>query len=72
MNNKQEKHLRDLKFLSNFDGPLDMSPQAITERMNSFNELCELSRKLGIPDIYYYRDQIFIDPPTIDARAKNN
>jgi hypothetical protein len=72
MTNKHLKHLRDLNFLSNFDGPLDMSPQDITERMNNLNELCELSRKLGIPDIYYYRDQVYIDPPTIDARAKNN
>ncbi|HMT07395.1 MAG TPA: hypothetical protein PKA82_05270 [Pyrinomonadaceae bacterium] len=49
----QERHLRDLNYLLKKIEP-DMSPEAITERMEKLNNLCSLSILLGLPDIEYF------------------
>ena len=69
---KQQKHLRDLNFLLNFRRPVDMSSQAVNERMKGLNEISELSFRLGIPDIYDFRDHIYIDPPQPSENRNDN
>jgi len=50
---KKERHERDLKFLRKDIEP-DMSPEAVTERMQKLNELCRLAYLLRLPDIEYF------------------
>ena len=37
-----------------------MSKQAVTERMESLNEISKLSEKLGIRGIYHFQDDIYV------------
>ncbi len=43
----------DLEFFRNQKEEPDMSPQAITQRMEALSQLCNLSVKLNLPDILY-------------------
>lgn len=50
---KEERHERDLKFLLDPKEP-NMSPKAITDRMQKLNELCRLAYLMRLPDIEYF------------------
>ena len=50
---KKERHERDLKFLLSGHEP-DMSPEAVTDRMQRLGALCELASLLKLPDLEYF------------------
>lgn len=50
-----EQHLIDLKFLLDQKEQVDMSPEAVTQRMKALSELCKLAETLQVSDIYPFR-----------------
>ena len=62
---ERQKHLRDLDFLLNNKEFVDMSPEAVTNRMHDLGELCDLSQQLQIKGICHFR-------PDIEARCSRN
>jgi len=62
---KHEIHRKDLEYLLNSER-VDMSPEAISARLEEVGRLCELSRKINVPYIYRYsigQEKILGCPP---------
>jgi hypothetical protein len=49
----EERDEMDLYFLARL-ADVDMSPAAVTERLKRAGELCELSKVINVPYIYYF------------------
>jgi hypothetical protein len=50
----EKRDRMDLDYLLNMTEEPDMSPHAVTQRMELMGQLCELSTKLGIPYIRFF------------------
>ena len=49
---QEERDRRDLEYLRSIeDADIDMSPEAISLRMERMGVVCELAHRLGMPDI---------------------